>query len=281
MASPTPDPDDGSAAPDVSSAPRRERRALTWGIGISIALHAVLLALYPILMERLPSHADPVPDDEPELVERGMEVIALQELLDAPEPEEEPEELPDDPVLPTPVAPPPDDPAEDPVDDPVAEDPVEVEPEEDERRHIAERLQPQTPDARLWAPLDADYMDLTEEEKAQLLLYGMMQDWNDSVAVAAAMAERARDWTVTDSEGRRWGISSGQLHLGDYSVPLPFSFDVPVAPGSTAAHRQWVYEDLMRGATTQAIRETWAERAQEIRRRMDEERDRQRGSGGG
>ncbi len=280
MASPTPDPDDGSAAPDVSSAPRRERRALTWGIGISIALHAVLLAVYPILMDRLPPPTDPVPDDDPELVERGMEVIAFQELLDDPEPEEEPEELPDDPVIPTPVAPPPDDPVDDPIDDPVADDPVEVETDE-ERRHIAERLQPQTPDGRLWAPLDADYMDLTEEEKAQLLLYGMMQDWNDSVAVAAAMAERARDWTVTDSEGRRWGISSGQLHLGDYSVPLPFSFDVPVAPGSTAAHRQWVYEDLIRGAATQAIRETWAERAQEIRRRMDEERDRQRGSGGG
>ncbi len=246
-----------------------------------MGLHVIFLALYPLLMDRLPSDPDITPDDEPELVERGMEVIAFQELMDEPEPEEEPEEVPEDPVVPTPVAPPPDDPADDPVDDPVAADPVEVAPDEEDRRHIAERLQPQTPDARLWAPLDADYMDLTEEERAQLFLYGMMQDWNDSVAVAAAMAERARDWTVTDSEGRRWGVSPGQLHLGDRTIPLPFNFEAPPAPGSVAAHRQWVYEDLMRGQALQSIRETWAERAQEIRRRMDEERDRQRGSGGG
>jgi len=282
-----PDADDSERAslPEVPAAPRtkgrgapeRESRAFRWGLGVSVAFHLLALLLYPLIMERITPEATPPTAPTPEVVERGMEVVAFREIPDELDPEEEePDEVPEDPVVPTPVAPPAADvPAEDPVDVEVAE----PEMDDEDRRHIAERLQPQPGDPRLWAPLDQDYMDLSDEERAQLMLRGMLQDWNDSMAVAAALSDAARDWTYTDEEGRRWGLSPGRLHLGDFSVPLPFTFDTPPGLRDRARDRQWILEDLARGAASQAIRETWAERAREIRRRMDEERNRERGEG--
>ena len=54
---------------------------------------------------------------------------------------------------------------------------------------------------------------------------------NDSAAAAAEAAAEATDWTYTDEEGRRWGISPGKLHLGDLTLPLP-SF------GTSSAQRE-------------------------------------------
>jgi hypothetical protein len=246
---------------------------------VSVAAHLVLLLLYPVIMERItPEPGVPTPP-APEEVVRGMEVIAFREVPDElmPEEEEEPEELPEEPVIPTPVAPPAEEVAEEAPDVAELEEP---ELDDEDRRHIAERLQPQPGDPRLWAPLDADYLELSDEERAQLLLHGMIRDWNDSVAVAAALSEAARDWTYTDEEGRRWGLSPGRIHLGDFSVPLPFTFTTPPGLRDRARDREWILEDIARGAASQAIRETWAERAREIRRRMDEERERRRGDGG-
>lgn len=240
---------------------------------MSAAVHVLLLVVYPIVMDRITPDPEDVRLPTPEVVERGMEVVAFQEIPDDPDLEEEPEELPEEPLVPTPVAPP----TEDPVDEDPAEvelDPLGPEVDEEDRRHIAERLQPQPGDPRLWAPLDQDYMELSDEERAQLLIHGMLQDWNDSMAVAAALSDAARDWTYTDEDGRRWGLSPGRLHLGDFSVPLPFTFDTPPGLRDRVRDRQWILDDLARGASAQAIRQTWAERAREIRRRMDEERNR-------
>lgn len=241
------------------------------GFAISIVLHLLALVLYPVLMDRLepvpPPGAPVTPDDAPI---RGIEILALREIAPEDEPDLPPEEepLPEEPADPVPVRPlPPLDPGEEPTPG------VDEEDEEEVRRATAaERLQPTMGDPRLWAPLDREYTDLTDEERAELLLRGMIRSWNDSVAVAAALSGRATDWTYTDEDGRRWGLSPGRLHLGDFSIPLPFAFEMPPGRREAMARRQWEIDDLMRGAASAEVRETWAERAREIRERMERER---------
>lgn len=249
----------------------RERQALRAGFAASIVLHVLALLFYPWLMDRLEPGPPPgVPSDPEAVAVRGMEILVLLEIApdDEPDPPEE-EPVPDEPVDPVPVRPlPPLDPGEAPLP---GEDEVD-EDEEQRRATAAERLQPTMADPRLWAPLDREYTDLTDEERAELLLRGMIRSWNDSVAVAAALSGRATDWTYTDEDGRRWGLSPGRLHLGDFSIPLPFSFEIPPGRREAMARRQWEIDDLMRGAVSAEVRETWAERAREIRERMDRER---------
>ncbi len=290
MNSPDPrTPPDGTseARAEVHAGHGRERSAFQWGIGLSIVAHILLLALYPVVMERLSPDLREVEREDPVDFERGMEIVLLletepaeEEFEDPPEARVEPEVVPEPPPEPDvevaePPAPPvidlPTLPAEPPaVADPDAEPPT-----------VAELLRPRAGDPRLWAPLTAEYLELTDAERAQIMLQSMLRTWNDSMAVARALADRSTDWTYTDEEGRRWGISPGRLHLGDYSVPLPIVFEAPNWIRNDMARRQWINDDIARGAAAHQMRETWAERAQEIRRRMDEERARQRGGGDG
>jgi hypothetical protein len=252
----------------------RERWAVRAGLGISIVLHGLALVLYPVLMDRVVPPTAPAAPTPPDPTVRGIEIVALRELAPEDEPEPPPEEpVVEDPTLPTPVRPLP------PLDPGVAPEPGDVAAEDEEERRratVAERLQPSMGDPRLWAPLDREYTELSDEERAELLLRGMIRSWNDSVAVAAALSGQATDWTYTDEDGRRWGLSPGRLHLGDFSIPLPFSFEVPPGRREAMARRQWEVNDLIRGAAAAEVRETWSERAREIRERMD----RERGGGG-
>lgn len=268
--------------PTRGRADRRERRALAWGLGISVGLHLVVLVLYPLVMDRLtPDAAAPAPDD-PVVQLPAMEVIAFREV--PPEDvEEEAEVEPEEDVPPEPTVPAPVPPA---VESPATEPEVaETEPDEEELgRTLVELLTPQPGDPRLWAPLEQGYMELTDEERAQLMLRGMIRSWSDSMAVAAALSEAARDWTYTDDEGRRWGLSPGRLHLGDFSIPIgDLSIGGPVGFLENRMLNEWLLQDLARGTAQQIIRETWAERARAIRERMDAEREerRNRGDGGG
>lgn len=260
-----------------------------------MGVHLVLLALYPLFMASWTPPLRDAPDrDRPD---PGMEFVFFDERPDLPDPEPLEDVVPEEeppPELPEPEPDPDPDPDPDPAPDPAADPAAPAAPlpaedeeegvpgemtEEEVRRHVAELLQPQIPDSRLWRFGDQPYMELSDEERAQLMLAGMLRDWNDSVAVAAALSERAMDWTYTDDEGRRWGLSPGRLHLGDYAIPLPFTFGTPPGLRDRADQQRWINEDLARGAASQMMRDTWAERAREIRRRMDEERARERGGG--
>lgn len=292
-------------APDELQARRRrtwlgERRALRWGFAVSVVLHAVAIVLYPVLMDRTDPETRTAPDRAPQDVMPGLEVIVMRDGPDpgeeeAPDPEETPPELPDpeEPDDPDPDPDPATDPAADPAADPprLPADMLPVLPEipqvtalrdaDEEELTAGERLRPRPGDPRLWAWLDPEVGQLTDQERAELLLEGLIATWNDSVAVAAALSDQQSDWTYVDEDGRRWGLSPGRLHLGDFSVPLPIQFDVPRFHRESHARRQWEIQDILRGATTAEIRETWSERAREIRERMDAERDRARQGGGG
>ena len=188
-------------------------------------------------------------------------------ILDLPDPVELEEETPF--ALPLPVPP----------STPTPGEGVQATERDPEQWTAAERLRPRMGDPRLWVPLDRELTDLTDEERAEIYLRGMIQDWNDSVAVAVALSGEATDWTFTDEEGRRWGLSPGRLHLGDFSIPLPISFQLPPGRRDEMAMRNWELRDIMRGSATAAVRESWAERAREIRERLEAERAERQGSG--
>jgi hypothetical protein len=236
-----------------------------------------MIGLYPGFMERAPELVMAPTPAAPDLFLQGIEVVSVREVDDDPvaEEDEQPppeivfdlpepsvESVPDALALPTPAA----------LPTPGTGAVTQV--EEEDRRTAAERLRPQMGDPRLWAPLERSLLDLSDAERAEIILRSMVLDWNDSLAVAVALSGDATDWTFTDDEGRRWGLSPGRLHLGDFSIPLPLSFQVPPGRREEFARRDWEIRDILRGTATAEVRRSWAERAREIRQRMDEERAR-------
>ena len=248
------------------SADGREDRAYRTGLWISAFLHLVAVVLYPLVFR---SGGAPAPAGAPDFAEPllldGLEIVELVELPAAP-----------------------DSPAPIPIVEPDAAAPLsgqEVEatltPGVPEPRDaddgtggltVAERLRPRMIDPRLWVPLEPDYTELTDQERAELLLAGMIRDWNDSMMVAEALSARAMDWSFTDDEGRRWGLSPGRLHLGDFSIPLPFNLALPPGRWEALRDRALIRGDLAQSAARAVIRDTWTERARAIRERLEAER---------
>ena len=107
----------------------------------------------------------------------------------------------------------------------------------------------------------------------ELQLAGRLEEWADSVAIAVAAEYALTDWTRTDDQGRRWGISPGQLHLGSLTLPLPFYFSGNSIQREQAARRAWETQDILNGTNAQAVRASWRERAEAIRRRQNRDRD--------
>lgn len=278
------------ASPDrpVASAPSsatlsRDRhrgfpRAVRYGLLISIALHLILLLIYPSFVG-IPSGTILPPSDEaspppPE----GLRLLALRELppgIDAAEPRpelpvtevrDEDEEMERaDPFLPPPAV------------EPSAPGGVgggtpaeQEEREEARRRSAAELLRPGTLDPALFG--DLELPPLSDEERYRLQLAGRLEAWQDSVRTEMERAARATDWSYTDEEGNRWGVSPGRIHLGKFSLPLPFAFSTPPGLRDEIQRRGWESSEIRRGAIEGEIFETQQERIREIRARREAER---------
>jgi hypothetical protein len=251
-------------------------------------LHLLAVFLYPGLMERVPQVRVSPTQTPPEIFDVGLQVVALREVDEVPE---RPDEQRLEPVLDLTDPSPPDAatvPSELRILNPGGAAPPPppsgVAREEERERTVAERLRPQMVDPRVWAPLERSILDLSDAELAEIYLRGMIRSWSDSVAVAAALSGDVTDWTFTDDDGRRWGLAPGRLHLGDFSIPLPISFEIPAGRRDEMARRQWEQQDVVRGTASAELRRSWAERAQEIRVRMELDRARasgQQGGGGG
>jgi hypothetical protein len=106
------------------------------------------------------------------------------------------------------------------------------------------------------------------------------------MAAVGASAAAARDWTVRDAEGNRWGISPQGIHLGKFTLPLSSDttrdlFQPPPdrRDGVNARLREWAeIQDQARRAETRAI---FNERVKEIRERKEAERKKNGGGGTG
>ena len=190
-----------------------------------------------------------------------MELVNLQELP-AEEimevlPPEEPEPEPDLPETPSVISQP------GVVADPGAEE------ERVPGRSAAEVLRPQEDgDLRIWAPPNPELNRLTEEEIIRLQILSVLESMADSATMAEELARRAMDWTYADEEGRKWGVSPGKIHLGDLTIPMPFSF------GLSAGDRQrvWEWDQIEGSAARGSVMNSWRDRDAAIRARMNAER---------
>jgi len=232
-------------------------RAVVWGaFTVSAAVHVFFIAIYPRFFGSfepsagsfMPSFQSPAPSDAMEVI-RVVEVDVPSEVGEPDEPEFEPIERRTASVS----APEPGVPVVD-----FARPGVSA----------AERLRPNVRDRRLWAPIPEEYTRLTLEQREELLLAGRLEEWYDSLQAAQAAEMAWTDWTFTDSDGKKWGISEGQLHLGGLTLPLP-SFGT--APGA-ARERAWQLGELARQQNSMAVQQTVKERMEAIRARRDRER---------
>ncbi|MEK9500551.1 hypothetical protein [Gaopeijia maritima] len=250
-------------AQERSWARRHPGRVRAIAFGASAALHLLALLFYPAIEVRF-GEVDSAPDGGPAEVE-GIEVVNLQELSDEVEAPLDPEELASESF--TPLVPLPEAPGEDlaPQVEVAAPDPGPS---------AAERLRPATLSEELWIPLVPDAMALSDQELVRNLVYRRLAAFNDSMAVRAARAAQGTDWTYTDDEGNRWGISPGQLHLGSITVPLPFSFGNPTGASDDQLDRLFMDREIQRAAGLLRTDQTIRERAAAIKARIDAERAR-------
>jgi hypothetical protein len=229
--------------------------------GFSAALHLLVVILYPLLFERIGPEASPFFPPSPSVPLQGTPVIRLIEIDQTPD-----AERPDDPdeieELEEPAAE-----AEAPILEALPG--IEVVPL---GPTAAERLRPHLVDARIWRALPPEFFELTFEQREELALADRLTTWLDSAQTARAAADALTDWTFTDSRGGRWGVSPGQIHLGDITIPLPLSFGTPLGKRDENNRLIWQWEEIMRQAARADVEIMWRERAAAIRARRDAER---------
>jgi hypothetical protein len=249
--------------PDRIHPRTRYRGAFRISLGISAVLHFLAIALYPSFFSGIPEASLESGDYVQLLGPEGTQLVNLLELPADPEPdtpplpEEEPElEVPVFPVdiRPTGVVAPPG---------------LERPPEGPPGPTAAERIRPKAGDLRFWAPVDPERTALTREELMRLQLIAELEAMNDSAALAAELAARATDWTHTDEDGKRWGVSPGKIHLGDLTLPMPFGFGASAGQRERDQDRLWAWDEIERGAATGELLRSWKDRDKAIRERMN------------
>ncbi len=236
----------------------RERRVRWAAFGASVLIHFMVLVLIRFSPGFRPVPTGPVPASEPE---RGLHLLRFRAV------EGEVEELarPDEPEralrparAPAPAAPaPPGEP-------------------EGERLTAVDKLRPGAArDPRLWRDHGPAYL-LPPETPEEAILRGLLPRLallNDSIATEADRRRRATDWTFTDSQGRRWGVSSEGIHLGDITIPAAgaeFSPSEEMRQEIEAALRDW--SEIRDQAYRAGLDEAFEERVRAIRERVERER---------
>lgn len=251
-------------AEDQRSEPRRsrarlrgERRGIVAGLIVSGLAHLLLIVLYPFFTvpypRGLPDPFPPAPAPEP----GGIEVVQIVEIV-TPEAEDpaDPIEIdaPDLPEVAVEVA------------DFDEEPPVRFDP----YYSAAERLRLGPGDPRLWQPIDPALAEPSPDHVLETLLAIAIRESNDSIAAAIEAARAATDWTHTDDEGKKWGVSPGKIHLGDLTIPLPFGFGPPPDYSGDRAEMAFRLLDIERAASRGAVQRSWKERREAMKKRREE-----------
>ncbi len=263
------DPSSTRASPATPGGRARHRvsyrRAFWISMGVSALLHIAALALYPKLLLDMPAGGVFPGGGGPVDPAVGTELLNLRELSDREFdalPQEAPQEEPEPAVAP--VAP---------GGEVATPGAGQDEPEGGGiSRTNADLLKPREGDLRLWAPPDPELNQPSPEDLMRLRLMWELELMGDSAAMAEELARRAQDWTYTDEEGRRWGVSPGKIHLGDLTLPLPFGFGPPPELREQMQNRVWEWDEIRRGAASAELRQSWKDRNEAIRRRKEAER---------
>jgi hypothetical protein len=120
----------------------------------------------------------------------------------------------------------------------------------------------------------------TDEERYQEHFAGRIRALNDSIAGEADRQRRARDWTITDRNGKKWGINDRGPVINGRNVPLPVPIPVPRSARDRedeARREREQRRDIDRQADQTERERYQRERGRAIRERNDRERE-QKGS---
>ena len=153
----------------------------------------------------------------------------------------------------------------------------DVAPEEPlDLRSVRDRLRYHLRTPQVWRPPTehvAAAEEPTPQDLVQMRIASQLGEFNDSVAAEAAAAARAKDWTVADEDGGRWGISPEGIHLGSVTIPLGDSH-FAVAPGRREefAGRVRTWNELQEQAVREEARGEFKDRVKAIEERMNRER---------
>lgn len=255
---------DGTDEPTDRAARRPglgSRRVVRTSFAVSAAIHVLAVVLYPLMFERLDPSGTfflPPPADGPPQGAQVIRLLDIEEVQDTERPED-PEQI-EQVEVPEPE-----------TGVPILEglpgvDLVPPGPT------AAERLRPVLVDARLWRMPPPEFFELPLDQREELILADRISEWLDSVRIAEAAEAALTDWTFTDADGGRWGISPGKIHLGDLTLPLPFGFGTQVGQRDRTNQLVWQWEEIMRQAARAEVEMSWRERAAAIRARRDAER---------
>lgn len=116
----------------------------------------------------------------------------------------------------------------------------------------------------------------TDEERYQEHFAGRIRALNDSIAGEAERRRRATDWTLTDRNGRKWGINERGPVVGGRNVPLPVPIPVPRSARDRedeARRERDQRRDIDRQADQTERERYLRERGRAIRERNDRERE--------
>lgn len=262
------DPARHASAPRSPASGGRDRRnRVFWvSIGISALLHLAAVLIYPWL-----GRPDVGGVTLPGTIETsgeaaGTRVVVISEIaegdVEAPDRPEEIRELEESVRPALPGAP----------RDEGAGRPGLVEPGR-AGRSAAEILRPQAEDSLIWRGVDPALTELSDHEKAELRMRWALTEWNEAMAAEARAAEEALDWTHTDADGNKWGVSPGKLHLGSLTLPLPLNLGPPPGVNRALDQRLQEYDAIERQAGRARVWQSWEERAKAIRARKDRERE--------
>ena len=238
------------------------RSPLTIGLGISAALHIVAVLFYAFLGAPAPGEFWMSTDVQAGPEVQGTRIVQIVETEGLPdvsvEEIEQPELEEPDPV------------EEDRGGAPGAVDGVEAPP-----RVVtaAEVLRPDPGDSVMLRGVDPELARMTPHQEMEARVRWAISDFAAAQEAELRAREEALDWTHTDEDGNKWGVSPGKLHLGSLTLPLP-----PVLFGRAQGVDPAADEALSRSGelADQAARgrvwESWERRAQVIRERRDRER---------
>lgn len=117
---------------------------------------------------------------------------------------------------------------------------------------------------------------LSDEERYQEHFAGRIRELNDSIAGVAERERRIRDWTITDRNGKKWGINERGPVVNGRNVPLPVPIPVPRSARDRedeARKEREQRRDIDRQADQTERERYLRERGRAIRERNDRERE--------
>lgn len=116
----------------------------------------------------------------------------------------------------------------------------------------------------------------TDEERYQEHFAGQIRRLNDSIAGVAERERRIRDWTITDRNGKKWGINDRGPVVNGRNVPLPVPIPVPRSARDRedeARKEREQRRDIDRQADQTERERYLRDRGRAIRERNDRERE--------